>query len=442
MNIERSSNRAIKALRAIKTLTCLLFLGIGVSILIANPSRATAAEAASPSTINGLWDGNKKQTANDKLTLSMGGHLFVELDGTGPLDAQKYVLYLNGQAVSAPSQVQFKEKSEERPRGLEFVLRRPSDDKYKAAWAAILGSAAWVRPMEVSVGTGQNEVPRLIGSNTTFDFNLLRTWWLLVAAGLAIAVLVGVLPAALHTAIVRDNVLPQIPWRQRPFSLGNCQMAFWFVLIFVSFVFLWMLLWDYNTITEGALTLMGIAAATGLGAAAANTTNADALKKADQTLREAGFNSRRDITALVAQLDDALAKKIDKEQELRRVGNQDVSHAQQLTGELKILDENINKWQTRKSIYDTVTVDYVSATYDPTKGRYRYSKFLEDLITDRDGDTQLHRVQIVGWTVVLGLVFLVGVYRDVAMPDFSNLLLALMAISGGSYVGFKLPAKA
>jgi hypothetical protein len=42
---------------------------------------------------------------------------------------------------------------------------------------------------------------------------------------------------------------------------------------------------------------------------------------------------------------------------------------------------------------------------------------------------------------VLGLVFLIGVYRDLAMPEFGNTLLALMAISSAGYVGFKYPEK-
>jgi hypothetical protein len=42
----------------------------------------------------------------------------------------------------------------------------------------------------------------------------------------------------------------------------------------------------------------------------------------------------------------------------------------------------------------------------------------------------------------LGVVFIVGVYRDLAMPpDFSGTLLALMGISSAGYVGFKYQEK-
>jgi hypothetical protein len=37
-------------------------------------------------------------------------------------------------------------------------------------------------------------------------------------------------------------------------------------------------------------------------------------------------------------------------------------------------------------------------------------------------------------------VFLYTVWNDLAMPDFDPVLLGLLGISNGTYVGFKLPA--
>jgi hypothetical protein len=45
------------------------------------------------------------------------------------------------------------------------------------------------------------------------------------------------------------------------------------------------------------------------------------------------------------------------------------------------------------------------------------------------------------WTLVLGAIYLIGVYRDLAAPAFSSELLTLMGISGAGYVGFKYPEK-
>ncbi len=53
--------------------------------------------------------------------------------------------------------------------------------------------------------------------------------------------------------------------------------------------------------------------------------------------------------------------------------------------------------------------------------------------------TAIHRLQVFCWTIVLGGVFIIGVYRNLAMPEFGGTLLALMGISGAGYVGFKIP---
>jgi hypothetical protein len=50
-----------------------------------------------------------------------------------------------------------------------------------------------------------------------------------------------------------------------------------------------------------------------------------------------------------------------------------------------------------------------------------------------------HRLQIAVWTVVRGIIFGVSVHNVLSMPTFSATLLGLMGISGGTYIGFKIP---
>ena len=45
------------------------------------------------------------------------------------------------------------------------------------------------------------------------------------------------------------------------------------------------------------------------------------------------------------------------------------------------------------------------------------------------------------WTLVLSAVFVRSVLTRLAMPEFDDTLLALMGISSGAYLGFKLPEK-
>lgn len=60
-----------------------------------------------------------------------------------------------------------------------------------------------------------------------------------------------------------------------------------------------------------------------------------------------------------------------------------------------------------------------------------------DLLSDNQGIT-IHRFQMLSWTLVILIVFINGVITDYAMPIFSTVLLDLMGISSGVYVGLKL----
>jgi hypothetical protein len=67
--------------------------------------------------------------------------------------------------------------------------------------------------------------------------------------------------------------------------------------------------------------------------------------------------------------------------------------------------------------------------------------FLRDLISDDRGVVALDRLQVMVWTLVLGGIFLSSVFAYLTMPEFSATMLALMGISSGTYIGFKLPWK-
>jgi hypothetical protein len=64
--------------------------------------------------------------------------------------------------------------------------------------------------------------------------------------------------------------------------------------------------------------------------------------------------------------------------------------------------------------------------------------FLHDVLTGPQG-LSLYRFQMLGWTLVLGVIFVSEVYDRLWMPDFSPSLLALMGISSATYLGAKFP---
>lgn len=64
--------------------------------------------------------------------------------------------------------------------------------------------------------------------------------------------------------------------------------------------------------------------------------------------------------------------------------------------------------------------------------------FWKDLISE-NGEASLQRLQIVFWTLLLGVIFLRAVWDTLAMPQYDATLLGLMTISSGTYLSSKLP---
>lgn len=63
--------------------------------------------------------------------------------------------------------------------------------------------------------------------------------------------------------------------------------------------------------------------------------------------------------------------------------------------------------------------------------------FLVDVLSDDNG-ISFHRFQMFVWTIILGILFVAGVWHNLDMPDFDSTLLGLTGISAGTYLGFKL----
>jgi hypothetical protein len=82
-----------------------------------------------------------------------------------------------------------------------------------------------------------------------------------------------------------------------------------------------------------------------------------------------------------------------------------------------------------------------SVAVTPSHAPRATAGFLRDLVTDDKGVVALDRFQVLVWTLVLGGIFLNSVFLYLTMPEFSTTMLALMGISSGTYIGFKLPMK-
>jgi len=181
-------------------------------------------------------------------------------------------------------------------------------------------------------------------------------------------------------------------------------MAFWFFVIVAAYNYIWMVTGDWDSLTAGALILIGISAATGLGSVVVDSS------KRDQ--RQSLQCEQAALTKRLAALKPSIAG---------------VSAPPNLTD----LQAEQQQKQARLAQVNT-SLNNLPSPPGPSDG------FLLDILRDETG-VSFHRFQMAAWTIVLGFVFAVAVYRSLAMPDFSATLLGLMGISAGTYIGFKIP---
>jgi hypothetical protein len=219
------------------------------------------------------------------------------------------------------------------------------------------------------------------------------------------------------TNIIREPGPPPVPGKQRPYNLGRSQMAFWFFLIYASYVSIWLITSALDTITASLLALMGISAGTALGEALIDTSK--------DTAKE---NQLRDLTAEKLALEQSITD---------AQAQQDALNAAPVVATEQMTRDTLNR-----QLIDNRTrigqIDQQLRTLSTQQSPNVSSGFLRDILADASGYS-FHRFQIFAWTIVLGIIFLSTVYNNLTMPEFSSTLLGLMGLSAGTYIGFKFP---
>jgi gas vesicle protein len=381
------------------------------------------------------------------------------IPGVG-LDVADYALFLDGREVEGLEGTIYNSSAHR----FEFQLTRNGHNK--PLWKQLLGSPEHpYRQVTVALGVRQKDKttqPTIegIGKSATFQLRVFSPLWFWIAVGAVVAVFVLVIGNARTTTTLRDALLPQLPPHEQPYSLGRCQMAFWFVLVFASFVFLYVLLWDYDTVSTQALALMGISSATALAAVAVDIVKDSPADAANRALQALGINTyadvlrmRQEIVFRQPQVPPAQAKAASTKTTADQAKAVSDSVAANANATQAQKEDAAKVAKDAKDLADAADRDLKALqaeiqdrevalrTYDDKSGPFRSESWFKDITTDLNGPT-VHRLQVVFWTAALGGVFLVGVYRDLSMPpDFSATLLALMGLSGAGYVGFKYPEK-
>lgn len=386
-----------------------------VAVTLLAAACATAAPAPRVITIVGLSSGASADSSD--LDLGLNDYLAVRLkvEPPAPIDPSKYTLFLDGRPILGLTNVLFRADKT----ALIFQLSRNGANA--SAWTALF-SHGW-SPRDVSVALGEKtqgaDTPPLTiagsnGEQPTFKLVVFNGWRLVFAIAAFVIVIAAVIGGGKRTSMLRDSFLPQLESRRQTYSLGRCQMAFWFALIFGAFAFLYFFLWDYNTLTTQSLILMGISGATALFAAGIDATKDTPIGAINEKLRALGLNSYSDVQKLDSEIDK-------KNRKLKDLPPPTAAEATQLQAEIA------DRQRTLRAYEDMV-------------GPFTSEGLFRDLTTDLNG-AALHRLQVVFWTIALGGIFVIGVVQDLAMPQFSDTLLALMGVTSAGYVGFKYPER-
>jgi hypothetical protein len=173
---------------------------------------------------------------------------------------------------------------------VRYLLVR--NEKNDDAWHWLLGSPhGFTRNIRVSVGTGMNAIATRVEN---FPLRVIppMAFYLWLAITFAGAVLFVYLCRS--TGLIRGSRTAANRPTDKPYSLANFQMAFWFFLVVAAYAFMWMITGELDTITASILALIGIGAGTALGSAMIDSgANADSAEKtgtmADEGQRTRGF---------------------------------------------------------------------------------------------------------------------------------------------------------
>lgn len=339
--------------------------------------------------------------------------------------ASDFILFIDGNALKdmTPSLVNGDE--------LQFDLRRNSDSQENMrAWMSVLSR----RPKDwshygVSVTVGLANGSQLTSSQTANLTVINFPWFVVFVISFAAAIGIFVWLARVSDIIRDAGPQPEgLDKRGRPnrktYSLARTQMAFWFFIIASSYVFIWMVTSALTGPTAGVLGLMGISAATGLGAAVI-----DSSRRGNQDSDREGLEqTKKDDEVAVEKLKSEIAALSAAINTKPAPADLEAQKATLVTKEAELAAKQMEIDQLTQSIQARSN----AAKSTPSKS------FLKDILSD-DGGVSFHRFQIVVWTLVLIFIFIAKVVNDLSMPEFDGTLLALMGISGGTYIGFKLP---
>ena len=301
---------------------------------------------------------------------------------------------------------------------IRYTLTRTSDSK--DAWTRILGHPGFDN-LTVAVSVGfEDQYP--FNSTAKVDFRTLPRCESAIAAVLFFVLLGLFVYLVRKSNILRDDPSiapvpptmdaaapapadPAPPPAVPAYSLAKTQAAWWFFVIFASYIVISIVTGDYNgAFNSTALILLGIGVAAAVGGAAVNAAN-----------KASGDGDKQKDAANAIQ-----AAAADQQKTVKSIS--DKPEAERSPSEQTVLQQAKDALETNKARYARLA--------------NRNDNFVTDILSDANG-INLHRFQMVAWTVLLTLIWIKAIWDHLAMPDFDATLLTLQGISAATYVGLK-----
>jgi len=382
---------------------------------------------------------------NDKLVLQLNHSITLTINNVadwqqcGNFDAKKLTLFLDGIALQGLKPT-FSSDITKITYSLDYPDASSTDNidgsdspALKQSWRQLLKSGRnsvfnSSRKVIVSLGYEGKQFP----SEIKAELIVVDPIWFKSFGVFSLLLLLFFIWLSIKSDVLREpgaqplKSTDQKPILRKPFSLSRFQMAAWFFVVLISYLFIWIVTSDLSNLTASVLGLIGISAATGLGAAAV-----DSGKAADQQRQLDGLTAmlkqseveKQSLQSYIAQLNAAATATPAPTNQ-----NDLQTTLAKKSGELA------GKEQEIIHVQDQLAALNMEMKPAASEG------FINDILSDCSG-VSFHRFQIFSWTVTLIIIFITKVCNDLSMPDFDSNLLALMGISSGTYLGFKLPSK-
>lgn len=285
---------------------------------------------------------------------------------------------------------------------------------------------------KAQVEISHGDWPRISGNNL-FELRYLEPWELWTFLGVYALLLIGFFYAAGTSALIRDPSRQVAKVRKRPFSLGKSQMAFWFVIVLPCFFFIWMISGSLNSLSEQTLILLGISSMTTLVAGYVGKNKADKKEAELPVLEEEKGQLEAKLLRINKELESAAP-------ELKAVLLGQERAANERLAQIKSALPPEPQPAEERSDQAGVPVAPPSGQAEKEVNPAETQGFIKDILRDASG-INIHRLQCVIWTLVLGYIFISDTICTLAMPNLSATLLTLLGISNGTYLALKVPEK-